>query len=75
MVGDSQISQDKPAENFHAAFFGGVGGRTEAPGKITVESVFCTVTARLLPRGICLDACDDLFIEDEAIEELLPFFG
>ncbi len=29
----------------------------------------------MLPRGICLDACDDLLVEDEAIEELLPFFG
>ena len=34
-----------------------------------------SVTARLLPWGICLDTRDNLFVEDEAIEELLPFFG
>jgi putative transposase len=33
------------------------------------------VTARLLPWGICLDAREDVFVEDEAIEEFLPFFG
>ena len=33
------------------------------------------VTARLLPWGIRLDAREDLFVEDEAIEEFLPFFG
>lgn len=38
------------------------------------ESFSIIVTARLLPRGICLDACGDLFVEDEAIEELLPCF-
>lgn len=39
----------------------------ERPGTLVV-------TARLLPWGICLDACGDVFVEDEAIEELLPCF-
>ena len=33
------------------------------------------VSARLLPQDKCLDTGDDLFVVDEAIEELLPIFG
>ncbi len=42
-------------------------------GRIVSVAVII-VTARLLPWGICLDACGDVFVEDEAIEELLPCF-
>ena len=41
----------------------------------TVDGVRPTVSARLLPQDKCLDTGDDLFVVDEAIEELLPIFG
>ena len=42
----------------------------DKPVKVTLE-----VSARLLPQDKCLDTGDDLFVVDEAIEELLPIFG
>lgn len=52
---------------------------TGKPGRMVSVGATCNwrwtiVTARLLPWGICLDACGDVFVEDEAIEELLPCF-
>lgn len=39
IVGDAQISQDKPAENLHSPFFDGVSSRSKANSETTVESI------------------------------------
>ena len=35
----------------------------------------CTVTGRLLPRGLCLDAGDEFCVVDEVVEEFVPGSG
>ncbi|WP_210213076.1 hypothetical protein, partial [Sinorhizobium meliloti] len=37
-------------------------------------SGFLKVTGRLLPRRFRLDASDDFFVVDEAVEEVVPGF-
>ena len=43
--------------------------------RIVTLKLWTNVSARLLPQDKCLDTGDDLFVVDEAIEELLPIFG
>ena len=43
--------------------------------RLACHRPYFSVSARLLPQDKCLDTGDDLFVVDEAIEELLPIFG
>jgi hypothetical protein len=35
----------------------------------------CSVSARLLPRDMSLDAFEGLWIIDDGVEEVIPFMG
>ncbi|BAR58509.1 hypothetical protein NK6_5350 [Bradyrhizobium diazoefficiens] len=40
-MGYAQIGKDKPAENLHATFLGGIGSRAEPTREIAVKPVLC----------------------------------
>ncbi|RVN15920.1 hypothetical protein CN115_12725, partial [Sinorhizobium meliloti] len=45
-----------------------------APTSLTFIKLEAKVTGRLLPRRFRLDASDDFFVVDEAVEEVVPGF-